>query len=372
MRFRFILIVSTFAALLAVFAGVARALDFDDEDPHPPHAEIGLLYHYEIGTHAGCIPHHVSVLSGQLPPGLKLTQIAYETALVDGVATETGSFSAWLAVRDCDNRSAETLFTFEVWDRRFGIDTKTLPAASAGSPYSFTLATWGIPSNTTWAVTSGALPAGLTLSKEGVISGTATAASSSTFTVQATGDAKDFTGTRVDSRQFTLNVSALTASLPRSVAEVGVPLHTALVAAGGQSPYTWSSSDPPAGLTVGSDGSLSGVPSRAGAYTFSLHVVDANGAAKDVSVSLVVRARLAVATRALRAARSGHAYRAKLAVRGGVGPLVWSGSFPRGLKLSRAGAISGVPAQAGRFRIKVRVRDSLGATSTKTLLLSVR
>ena len=371
MRFRFIGIVSLLAALVAAYAGIARALDFDDEDPHPPRAEIGLLYHYEIGTHAGCIPHHVVILSGQLPPGLKLTQIGYQTALVDGIATEAGTFSAWLAVRDCDNRSAETLFTFEVWDRRFGIDTKTLAAASVGSPYSATLATWGIPSNTTWAVTSGTLPAGLTLSKEGVISGTPSAAGTSTFTVEATGVAKDFTGTRVDSRQYTLNVSALTAGLSRPFAEVGIPVRATLVAGGGQSPYTWTASNVPAGLNVGSDGSLRGVPSKPGAYTLSLHLVDANGAAKDVSVRLVVRARLAIATTVLRAAHAGHAYRATLRVHGGAGALVWSGSLPRGLKLSKTGKITGVPARAGSFQVKIRVRDVLGAASTRTLLLAV-
>jgi hypothetical protein len=371
MRFRLIGMVSLLAALLAVFAGVARALDFDDEDPHPPHPEIGLMYHYEIGTHAGCIPHHVVVLSGQLPPGLKLTQIGYETALVDGIATEAGTFSAWLAVRDCENRSAETLFTWDVWDRRFGIDTKAFPGGSAGSPYSLTLATWGIPSNTTWAVTNGTLPAGLILSKEGVVSGTPTAAGSSTFTVQATGVATDFTGTRVDSHQYTLNVTALTASFSRTVGEVGVPLRTALVASGGQAPYTWTVTGAPAGITVAGNGSVGGVPTGAGAYTLTVHVVDANGAAKDLSVRLVIRARLAIATRALRAATAGRAYRAQLAVRGGVGPLTWSGVAPRGLKLSRSGTIIGAPTAAGMFRLKVRVRDSLGATVRKTLLLRV-
>jgi large repetitive protein len=372
MRFRFVVIVSLLAALLAVYAGVARALDFDNEDPHPPHPEIGLVYDYEIGTHAGCLPHRLVILSGAFPPGLTLTQLNDHTGLVSGIATEEGTFSVWLAVKDCDNKSAETLFTFEVWGRRFSIATNTLAPAAVGSPYSATLATAGIPSNTTWAVTSGTLPPGLTLSKDGVISGTPNAVGSSTFTVQATGVAKDFTGTRVDSHQYTLNVSALTASLSRPVAEVGVPLHTALVASGGQSPYTWSATSLPAGLTLGSDGSLSGVPLKSGAYTFTLHLVDASGAAKDVAVRLVVRARLAIATRALRAASAGHAYRAKLAVRGGVGPLAWSGTLPRGLRLTRTGTITGMPSSAGAFRLKVRVRDSLGATSTKTLLLSVR
>jgi hypothetical protein len=88
-------------------------LDFDDEDPQPPHPEIGLVYHYEIGTHAGCLPHHVRIISGALPPGLKLSQLNDHTALVDGIATDSGTFSAWMAVTDCDNKSAETLFTFD-------------------------------------------------------------------------------------------------------------------------------------------------------------------------------------------------------------------------------------------------------------------
>src|SRR3954463_11045313 len=107
MRFRFVRLLALGCVAAAAFAGVASALDFDDEDPRPPHPEIGLVYHYEIGTHAGCIPHHVVISSGQLPPGLTLTQIAYETALVSGIATEAGTFKVWLAVKDCENRSAE-------------------------------------------------------------------------------------------------------------------------------------------------------------------------------------------------------------------------------------------------------------------------
>ena len=372
MRFRFVGVLTLLAALAAVFAGIAHALDFDDEDPHPPHPEIGLLYHYEIGTHAGCIPHHVVITSGQLPPGLKLTQIGYQTALVDGIASEAGTFSVWLAVKDCENRSAETLFTFDVWARRFSIATESLVPANVGSPYSIALQTSGIPSNTTWDVTAGALPAGLALSKDGVITGTPTAGTSSTFTVRATGVAKDFTGTRVDSRQYRLNVTALAARLARTTAEVGVPLRTSLVGGGGQAPYTWSATGAPAGLTIGSDGSVTGVLAKAGSFTLMAHMVDANGAAKDVATRLVVRARLAIATKALHAATAGHDYRARLVVRGGVGPLIWSASLPHGLKLSaKSGTIAGTPSASGTFRVKVRVRDSLRAVSTKTLLLSV-
>ncbi len=376
MRFRFIRVLVVLAVAAAAFAGVARALDFDDEDPEPPRAEIGLLYHYEIGTHAGCLPHLVSILSGQLPPGLKLSQIGYQTALVDGIATEPGTFSTWMAVKDCDNRSAEALFTFEVWPRRFGIDTQTLKPAVAGASYSFALATWGIPSNTTWEVAAGTLPAGLTLSKEGVISGTPTAAGSSTLTVKATGNAKDFTGTRVDSREFTLSVTQpLVVRLSRTTVEVGIPARTSLVATGGQAPYQWlASGSLPAGLTVGVDGVVSGVPKRPGSYVISLRLVDANGSTTDVQLRLVVRARLAIATTRLPAAAAGSAYSAQLAVRGGVGGLRWTfAGAPSGLKLAaKTGKISGTPTSAGTFRLTLRVRDALGAVSKKTFVLGVR
>src|SRR5207253_1957476 len=163
MQFRFVRVLALLAVIAGTFAGMAKALDFDDEDPQPPHPEIGLVYHYEIGTHAGCLPHHVIIVSGQLPPGLKLTQLNDHTALVDGIATEAGVFSVWLAVKDCENKSAEALFTFDTWGRRWSIATDSLPAAAAGSPYSAKLVGQGVQSNVTYAVSAGALPAGLTL-----------------------------------------------------------------------------------------------------------------------------------------------------------------------------------------------------------------
>lgn len=376
MRLRVLPMFVTFAVLAGASAGVAKALDFDDEDPQPPHPEIGLVYRYEIGTHAGCLPHRLVILSGQLPPGLTLTQLNENTGLVSGIATEVGTFSAWLAVKDCENKSAETLFTWEVWARRFGIDTKTLPAAVAGSSYSATLATWGIPSNTTWEVTSGSLPGGLTLSQEGVISGTPTAAGTATFTVKATGNAKDFTGTRVDSREFTLNITGpLTARLAPAALEAGLSARGRVLISGGGPPFTFSAEGLPAGLALGADGALTGTPAKAGVSLVTVRLVDANGSVSTIQLRLVVRAKLAIATRALPAASAGRRYRARLRIRGGVPAVRWSlarGALPRGLKLSSNGTVAGTPRAAGTFVATLRVRDTLGATVEKRFVLTVR
>jgi large repetitive protein len=376
MRFRFVQILLLLGVLAGAYAGVARALDFDEEVPEPPAAEVGLVYSYEIGTHAGCLPHRLEVASGQLPPGLSLRRIDLDTHVLEGIATEPGIFNAWIYLKDCDDRSAETLFTFEVWVRRWGIATESLAPAAVGSLYSAKLEGKGVPSTVAWEVTGGTLPAGLTLAKDGTISGTPTAAGSSTFTIKGTAQGTDpsSSGTRIDSRQFTLNVTAqLSATLSRQVAEVGIPVRSSLVATGGTAPYTWSAaSGLPVGLALGSDGSVSGVPKRAGAVTLTAHVVDANGSAKDVTVRLVVRPRLAIATKFLPAATAGHAYRVTVKIRGGAGGLQWSArGAPAGLRLAANGRLSGVPRASGTFRLIVRVRDSLGAVSTKTLRLSV-
>jgi hypothetical protein len=376
MRFRFIRVLILLALLAGAVTGAALALDFDDEDPEPPHAEVGMVYSYEIGTHAGCLPHRLVVASGNLPPGLSIRRIDLDTHVVEGVATDAGVFSAWIHLLDCDNKSAETLFTFEVWTRRWAIATNSFKPAAVGSPYSATLEGAGLQSDVTWEVTSGALPTGLTLSPSGAISGTPTATGSSTFTVKATAKEKNFGPTRIDARQFTLNVlEPLSAKISRSTAEAKVRFRATLLAAGGQSPYTWSATGVPPGLGVGSDGVISGVPARTGSFTFSARVTDASGTTRETQVRLVVRPRLAIATKFLPAATAGRPYRTKVAVRGGVEGLRWSitrGALPSGLKLAaRTGVISGAPRSAGTYRVTVRVRDALGAVSSRALTLGV-
>jgi large repetitive protein len=375
MRLRLIQVFALVAVLAGAFAGLARALDFDEEDPHPPRGEVGATYDYKIGAHAGCLPYHFVVDSGQLPPGLKLSDLDERTGLVSGIPTESGSWSAWLSLHDCAGKSAQTLFTFEVWPRSWGIKTASLPSAIAGAPYTAKLEAGDHPTTVvTWKVSSGALPAGLSLADNGTISGTPTAAGSSTFTITATSSDSDSI-MRTDSKQFTINVVALSAAASRTVAEVGVSFRSPLIASGGQSPYTWSSpSGLPPGLTVGSDGVISGVPARAGTYTLTVHLTEAGGAARDVQFKLVVRRRLAIRTSRLPAGVVGGSYAARIAVRGGVPRLRWTISgLPRGLAFSaRKALISGRPANAGAYRVKLRVRDALGATSTKALTLVVR
>jgi archaellin len=74
-----------------------------------------------------------------------------------------------------------------------GITTgAALPLGRIGTGYSQTLTAAAVGTTPTWTLTSGTLPAGITLSSDGVISGTPTAVGTSNFTIQASAGAASF------------------------------------------------------------------------------------------------------------------------------------------------------------------------------------
>jgi hypothetical protein len=129
-----------------------------------------------------------------------------------------------------------------------------------------------------WTLKSGTLPAGLSLSTGGTISGTPTTAGAASITVQVSDSAT--TPQTVDSGNLTLAISGGTLQITSTVATVGT-VGTAyqfqLEATGGVPPYTWavgSGSTLPAGLALSSAGVVSGTPTAAGSFNPSIAVTD--------------------------------------------------------------------------------------------------
>jgi len=165
------------------------------------------------------------------------------------------------------------------------ITTTSLPTGTMNLEYSQALAASGGTGPYTWTVASGTPPAGLNLSPQGVLSGRPTSSGSTTFTVRVT-DSRQQTATQT----YTITVNApvptlaiTTASLPTGTVGTAYP-STTLTATGGTPPYRqWavtSGSLPPGIVLNNATGVISGTPTAAGSFTFTVTVADsANGAA---------------------------------------------------------------------------------------------
>jgi FG-GAP-like repeat/Putative Ig domain len=155
--------------------------------------------------------------------------------------------------------------------------TTTLPNAVLSTAYSQTLNAAGGLAPFTFSLSSGALPAGLTLAGA-VISGTPTSVGSSTFTIGVV----DQTGATT-TRAYTISVQSAptiaTLTLPNGT--VGAAYSTTIVATGSPAP-TFSGAGLPPGLTLTPAGLLSGTPTTAGTFS-SVTVTASNGVGSDAS-----------------------------------------------------------------------------------------
>ncbi len=166
------------------------------------------------------------------------------------------------------------------------VATSSLPNGTVGTAYSQTLASSGGTAPYTWTVSSGSLPAGLSLSSGGVISGTPTTGGSSSFTVQVT-DTNSNTATGNLSITITASPLAIVTASMANVAQ-NVVVKRWLLASGGSLPYTWTidSGSLPAGLALATDGTVSGTPTATGASSVTVRVTDASSATTTASLSI--------------------------------------------------------------------------------------
>ncbi len=166
-----------------------------------------------------------------------------------------------------------------------------------------------------------------------------------------------------------------------SAGQLQISYQQTLQAAGGITPYTWSitTGSLPPGLTLASStGQISGKPTQAGTFSFTVQVADSSRLTASKAFSLsIASSQLTITTTSLPNGTIGQAYSATLAATGGATPYTWSvalGTLPSGLSLSTAGLIAGTPTQAGTFSATFQVKDSTYAqpqTATKSLSILI-
>jgi len=170
-----------------------------------------------------------------------------------------------------------------------------LPAGTVGTAYSKTFVAIGGTQTFTWSVTAGTLPAGLTLSSGGVLSGTPTAAGTANFTLQA----KDGGGaTATAAFMLTINPASGTgAPTPPTVTSppnastspvvVNVPVTFgagATDATGGTVTYVWNFGDG----TTGTGANVTHTYTTPGSFTVTVTMTGSNGGITTATLPITV------------------------------------------------------------------------------------
>ena len=329
---------------------------------------VGKTYSTQLTLTGGVAPYTWSVASGggTLPTGVTLSA----AGVLSGTPASSGFYSFTAEVTDTEPspQVATKVLTFTVYNA-LAITTTSLPGGSLHNVYATTtLQFTGGTTPVTWSLASGSLPAGLSLSTAGVISGTPTATGTSTFTVQlADSSIPQQVVTATYSITIVLSTLAITTtSLPQGT--VGTAYSASLLYSGGNPPVTWAlaggSGPLPANLAISSAGVISGTPTTAGTYPITVQATDTTPASvtQALSITIVALAPLTISTTTVPAGNIGTAYSTTFVATGGAVPYTWSiasGTLPQGLSLAGStGVLSGTPLNAGSFVFTVQVKDS--------------
>src|SRR6266550_549335 len=266
------------------------------------------------------------------------------------------------------------------------ITTSSLHDGQVQQSYQATILVSGGSALYSWSIVAGSLPTGLTLnSATGQITGTPNQSGTFPFTAQV----KDsLNATATTNLSIAISPSALavmTTSLPNGVVGVAYPA-TNLTASGGTPPYAWNvttaaTSFPP-GLTLSSTGQITGTPTAAATYNFTVQVKDSQNATATANLSILVNpgpTLLTITTTSsqLPTGAVSTTYPAtNLTASGGTPPYAWTlasaaSTFPGGLTLGRLGGISGTATTAGTYNFTVQVTDSVNSTAMTNLRILI-
>lgn len=352
-------------------------------------ANYGAGYNDRLDATGGLPPYTWSVHQNNayesfdpLPSWLTLTSDGF----LNGVAITNSSYSIAFDVKDSQSPPVSATRGFQlVVVPQLIISTPSLYDGDVGKAYSDTLTASGGYGSHSWSLSPGSsLPAVLTLSSAGLISGTPQNGGSFTFTVKVSdGQSPAVTTTQ----QFTIvvrNLLAITTPTALRSGISGTAYSESLTATGGAGGYVYSlapGSNLPNGLSLSTTGAIQGTPSATGNYSFTIIVADSrnssNFTATKTFTLAVAYPQVQITTGSLLPGVQGAAYIQTLTATGGNKDYTWSvlsGDLPPGLNLNASGVITGTPLSGGNYTFTAQVSDGqtpTPATAQGTFSISV-
>jgi hypothetical protein len=327
--------------------------------PNFGEASVGDPVTSTVFVYDGTSPYTAKALL--LPPGF----VFLPGGIAFGYPQTPGVYTIRIQANDGAGATAIAESDLPVTPIRVGSSSPGLP--TYGKPYSRQYYAVNADAPHSWELLAGSqLPAGLTFSSHGLLSGTPQEAGY--FSTQAR-----ITDAQGNTRRFGLP-SYVSAGTPETL-ETTSPDNPVLtlnrqssyaLTVSSVSPYKWSTSGalPPGMVEVDDpNGSLTlwGVPSVAGSYPVSVRVTDAKSNAGIHIIPLVVTPLYSDSLK-LPDIVAGVSAQIQLPVDGGTAPYKWSvapgSSLPPGLTLSNSGVLSGSSPKSDTFQFTVLVTDA--------------
>jgi hypothetical protein len=334
-----------------------------------PSATLGSPFQAQVTATGGSGgPYTFAVTAGALPSGLTLNPT---TGLISGTPTAAGAYSFTVTATGSGGDTGSRPYSGAI-STAVSVSPATLPAVTVGSHFQVQeSATGGNGGPYTFAVTAGALPAGLTLNPTtGLISGTPTATGLYSFTVTAT-DGLGNAGARAYSGAVNAAIVVSPATLP--VATVGSVFQAQESATGGSgAPYTFAitAGTLPVGLTLNpTTGQIVGIPTVSGAYAFTVTATGSGGDSGSASYTGAVNTAIRLSPTVLPPLAVGTPILIQESATGGAGGpytfAVTAGSLPAGLVLNPAtGQIFGTPSAVSFYQFTLTATGRTGGSGS--------
>lgn len=294
---RLIKVVCAAALAAVVVVPAASAFRFSDHTRLMPVGVVGKPFSHPVETVAGCKGVYVMV-HGSLPPGLRLVgdkrdEVDGSNWRIEGTPAAAGRFGFWLVAKNlCPIDSTEEEFSIRVAGPSLpslSIRTPTLPAAFVGATYATRLSAVGGGAQR-WTIARGALPAGLRLATDGVVTGRPARWARSTTVRVLVSDGNGRRATRL----FRIVIRSRVTIATRTLATLrkGRPSALRLRATGDAGIVRWKivRGRLPVGLRLNTaTGRLVGRPRHAGSFRIAIRVTDRLGSVATRSLVLRVR-----------------------------------------------------------------------------------
>ncbi len=320
------------------------------------------------------------------PTGLTLSS----AGAISGTPSANGTFNFTVQVKDASNFTASAALSIKINPAPVVITTTSLPNGVVNTAgYSATLASTGGAAPITWSWTAQAgstLPPGLVLAPTGGISGTPTSAGTFNVTVTATDSStpaltasKNLSITIIPQLAITTS-SPLPNGMPNGITNTAYSAN--LASTGGFGAVVWSltgGTTLPANLSLNaSTGAITGTPTTAGTFNFTVQAADSGTPQQKVtkSFTITIIQQLVITTpAALPTGSVTTPYSVTLASSGGTGAVTWalaSGSaLPGGLTLTSAGVLAGTPTTANTYNFSITAADSGVPAQTATVAFTL-